>query len=179
MLLRRLALVSTGVVLAACGPSVPGTPVTSPLPTNDKGHTRITFDPCKEIPANVIAQQKLDSRPPEPNSINGGGVENYLCKYRAQSGYYLSISASNYTLEMDKKDTTHWGYRDFEINGRKALSFYLSTQPRKDGCAIDVAASTGVYGVLVSDGLNGFDPYPDCLSAAQANIEAFMPYFPY
>ncbi|GKT34225.1 PPE domain-containing protein, partial [Aduncisulcus paluster] len=56
---------------------------------------------------------------------------------------------------MDKKDTTHWGYRDFEIN--------------------DVAASTGVYGVLVSDGLNGFAPFPDCLSAAQANIEALMP----
>lgn len=178
MLLRRLALACTGLLLISCGPSVSGTPVTSPLPTNDKGHTRITYDPCKEIPASVIAQQKLDSRPPQPNSINGGGVENYLCKYRAQSGYYLSISASNYTLEMDKKDTTHWGYRDFEINGRKALSFYLSAQPRKDGCAIDVAASTGVYGVLVSDGLNGFDPYPDCLSAAQANIEAFMPYFP-
>ncbi|ORB53611.1 hypothetical protein BST43_17635 [Mycobacteroides saopaulense] len=179
MLIRRLALGYAVVVLTACGSPISGVPVTSPLPTNSKGHTRITYEPCNEIPARVIAQQQLDSRPPEPNSINGAGVENYLCKYRAQSGYYLSVSASNYTLETDRQDATHWGYRDFEINGRKALSFYVSAPPRKDGCAIDVAASTGVYGVLVTDGLNGFAPYPDCLAAAQANIEAFMPYFPY
>lgn len=179
MLLRRLVLTSAVALLTACGSPVSGTPVTSPLPTNDKGHTRITYDPCKEIPASVIAQQQLDAQSPEPNSINGGGVENYLCQYKARTGYYIQVSASNYTLDMDKKDTTHWGYRDFEINGRKALSYYLSTPPSKDGCAIDVAASTGVYGVLVSDGLNGFAPFPDCLSAAQANIEALMPYFPY
>lgn len=178
MLLRILALACAGMVLIACGPPISGTPVASPLPTNDKGHTRITYEPCKEIPASVIAQQQLDAQPPEPNSINGGGVENYLCQYKSRSGYYLQVSASNYTLDMDKRDTSHWGYRDFEINGRKALSYYLTPPPRTNGCAIDVAASTGVYGVLVSDGLNGFAPYPDCLATAQANIEALMPYFP-
>ncbi|MGH3726791.1 MAG: DUF3558 domain-containing protein [Mycobacterium sp.] len=172
-------LIGAATVVTACTSPVAGTPVTSVLPTNSKGHTRITYDPCNELPTSVIAQQQLDSQPPKPNTINGGGVENNLCKYRAQSGYYISVSASNYTLEMDKKDKTHWGYRDFEINGRKAVSFYVSTPPEKDGCSIDVEASTGVYGVLVTAGLNGYAPYPDCMAAAQANIEAFMPYFPY
>lgn len=150
------------------------------MPTNKSGPTDIDWDPCKAIPASTITQLQLDSRPPEPDSLGKGGtgVQVVRCKYRAQSGYYLSVNASNYTLDMDKKDPDHWDYQDFEINGRKALSYILSPRPRTTGCAIDVSASTGVYGVLVNQGVNGFAPYPDCLTAARKNVEALLPYFP-
>ncbi|MUM16002.1 DUF3558 domain-containing protein [Mycobacteroides sp. CBMA 271] len=168
-----------GLATLSCAEPVVGTPTTSPLPTNESGHTRIEWEPCTEIPSSVITQQQLDSRPPERKSLGSTGVMVIRCNYRARTGYYISAYASNYTLEMDKKDDTHWDYRDLEINGRKALSYYVSSRPKTDGCAIDVAATTGLYGVLLSEGINDFAPYPDCLAAARANIEALLPYFPY
>ncbi|MUM16003.1 DUF3558 domain-containing protein [Mycobacterium sp. CBMA271] len=168
-----------GLATLSCTEPVVGTPTTSPLPTNKSGHTRITWEPCTEIPSSVIAEQQLDARPPERKSLGTDGVMVIGCKYKSRTGYYFTIDASNYTLKMDKKDDTHWDYRDFEINGRTALSYYVSSRPHTDGCAIDVAATTGLYGVMVSDGNNGFAPYPDCLAAARANIEALLPYFPY
>lgn len=89
----------------------------------------------------------------------------------------MTVAASNYTLDMDKKIDYHSDFKEFDINGRRALSYYLHQGNVKD-CAIDVEATTGSYGVMVSSALGKFGNFPDCLTAARAHLNAFLPYFP-
>ncbi|MBB4855145.1 hypothetical protein HNP40_002537 [Mycobacteroides chelonae] len=153
------------------------TTTTSAIATNAAGRPKITYEPCKEIPATVVAQQKLDRRPPEPDRRTDGETENNTCGYLAQARYGVTVTASNYTLDMDKKDPAHWGFTDLEISGRKALSYYLF-QGDTNTCAIDLQATTGVYGVMVDSATGKFGQFPDCLTAARAHLEAFLPHFP-
>ncbi|PVA35734.1 DUF3558 domain-containing protein [Mycobacteroides abscessus] len=153
------------------------TTATSTIATNAAGRPKITYEPCKEIPATVVAQQKLDRRPPEPDRRTDGETENNTCGYLAQARYGVTVTASNYTFDMDKKDPAHWDFKDLEINGRKALSYYLF-QGDTNTCAIDLQATTGVYGVMVDSATGKFGEFPDCLTAARAHLEAFLPHFP-
>ncbi|WP_234797128.1 DUF3558 family protein [Mycobacteroides chelonae] len=166
------------LILAGCADPVPGAPVTSPVSTNTAGRIHITVDPCTIVPASVIERQQLNKGTPRSDSQTNGDLENVFCKYRSQNEYYLTVSASNYTLEMLKKTANHWDQSEFELNGRRVLSAYTSPQPEKHACSMDVAASTGVYGVVLGTIHDDFSPYPDCLTAARANLEAFLPYFP-
>ncbi|OHU80128.1 DUF3558 family protein [Mycobacteroides chelonae] len=149
------------------------TTTTSAAATNAKGRPTVTFDPCTQIPAGVIAQQKLDRRPPKPNRSSDGDIENNTCGYLAQKDYGVTVAASNYTLDMDKKaypDST-----ELEINGRRARSFHLF-EGNTDTCAIDVEAPFGVYGVKIDSTSSKFGEFPDCLAAARAHLDAFLPY---
>lgn len=175
-----LAILATACNHTGIQPSAtPPTATTAPsaVATNERGRPKITYEPCREIPASVITQQKLDRRPPEPDRSTDGNIENNRCFYMAQARYGVTVTASNYTLEMDKKIDYHGDFREFEINGRRALSYYV-TKGVADSCTIDVEATTGTYGVLVANAKNTFGEFPDCLSAARAHIDAFLPYFP-
>ncbi|MDO3169598.1 DUF3558 domain-containing protein [Mycobacteroides abscessus subsp. abscessus] len=150
---------------------------TSTVATNTAGRAKITFDPCTQIPASVIAQQKLDRLPPKPDRSADGDIENNRCGYLAQARYGVSAVASNYTLEMDKKVDFHGDFKEFDINGRRALSFLIYKND-PTACAIDVEATTGTYGVNASSAKGTFGDFPDCLTAARAHLDAFLPYFP-
>lgn len=182
----RLAIAAlSAALLASCShagiqPSVETTTAAaspSVVATNAAGRPKITYEPCKEIPASVIAQQKLDRRPPEPDRSSDGDIENNRCGYMAQTRYGVTVTASNYTLEMDKKIDYHWDFKEFQINGRRALSYYVM-EGKSDSCTIDVEATTGTYGVMVTNPQNTFGEFPDCLTAARAHLDAFLPYFP-
>lgn len=175
---RTAFLASLVLVVAGCSSPITGTAVTSQLPTNSKGRVDITFDPCKEIPANIIEQLQLDRKPPRPDAQSDGDIETVFCKYYSRTRYLLTVAASNYTLDMLKKANNHWGYEDLEVGGRHALFAYRGTPPEKDSCVINLAATTGVYGVAVSTSHEDFTPYPDCMTAVRKNIDALLPYFP-
>ncbi|MBN7314890.1 DUF3558 domain-containing protein [Mycobacteroides abscessus] len=154
----------------------PPAATTSTVATNTAGRPTITYEPCKQIPAEVVREQQLDRRAPEPDRSTDGAIENNICGYLAQARYGVTVAASNYTLDMDKK-VGHFGYKEFDIGGRRALSFYLFAG-NTNTCAIDVEASTGTYGVKVDSALGKFGNFPDCLTAARAHLDAFLPYFP-
>lgn len=182
---RMLVGVIFALVLTSCSTQVPGAPVTSSkptttsqLPTNANGRVHITFDPCKDIPAAAIQQLQLDAKPPRSDTQSDGDIENVFCKYYPRGEYLLTLAASNYTLEMLRQSNNEWGYQDLEIGGRKALFGYRSVQPKTDSCALNISASTGVYGVLISSSPGEFAPYPDCLTAARKNAEGLVPYLP-
>lgn len=156
-------------------PTSAPTTTTSAAATNAKGRFTVAFEPCAQIPASVVGQQKLDRRPPKPNRSSDGDIENNTCGYLAQKDYGVTVAASNYTLDMDKKaypDST-----ELEINGRQARSFYLF-KGNTDTCAIDIEAPFGVYGVKVDSTSGKFGEFPDCLTAARAHLDAFLPYLP-
>ncbi|WP_272868811.1 DUF3558 family protein [Mycobacteroides salmoniphilum] len=157
--------------------TVAATTTTSAVANNAGGRPIIAYEPCREIPATAVAQQKLDRRRLEPDRRTDGKTENNTCGYLAQARYGVTVTASNYTLDMDKTDSTHWDFKNLEINGRKALSYYLF-QRDTSTCAIDLQATTGVYGVMVDSATGKFGEFPDCLTAARAHLDAFLPYFP-
>ncbi|WP_164910440.1 DUF3558 family protein [Mycobacteroides franklinii] len=184
--MSRIAVWVTFIlVLTGCSPSVPGAPVpssgppaTSQLPTNAKGRVHITFDPCKDIPSSVVQQLQLDAKPPRSDTQSDGDTENVFCKYYPRGEYLLTLAASNYSLDMLRQANNEWGYQELEIGGRKALFGYRSKQPETDSCALNISATTGVYGVLISSSPGEFAPYPDCLTAARKNAEGLVPYLP-
>ncbi|GAB5902278.1 DUF3558 domain-containing protein [Mycobacteroides chelonae] len=185
-MLRVTVLASLVVALAGCSGPISGSPVTSsgtavaPQPsTNTAGRVHITFDPCKDIPASVIAELELDAKPPRSDTQTDGEIENVFCKYYPKAPHYLlTVAASNYTLDMLKKSNNEWGYQEFEIDGRKMLFGYRSPQPETNSCALNVSATTGVYGVLAVGVHNDFSPFPDCMTAVRKNMEGLLPYFP-
>ncbi|MGV0901537.1 DUF3558 domain-containing protein [Mycobacteroides chelonae] len=185
--MSRLAAVSVlALVLAGCSSTIsgsgiastPGSASTSQPSTSTAGHSPVKFDPCKDIPANIITQLQLDDGAPRADSQNGGEIKNVFCMYHSRGDYYLTIAASNYTLDMLKKAGNYWGFQDLEIGGRPALFGYRMPEPSVDSCALNIAASTGVYGVMVGTARHSFAPYPDCLTAARTNAEVLAPYFP-
>nr|WP_134085624.1 DUF3558 domain-containing protein [Mycobacteroides salmoniphilum] len=185
--MSRIAVVALlALVLAGCSSTISGSETastsgsatTSQPPTGAAGHAPVKFDPCKDIPANVIAQLQLDDGTPRPDSQNGGEIKNVFCMYHSRGDYYLTIAASNYTLDMLKNAGNYWGFQDLEIGGRPALFGYRMPEPSVDSCALNIAASTGVYGVMVGTARHSFAPYPDCLAVARTNAEALVPYFP-
>ncbi|WP_255789256.1 DUF3558 domain-containing protein [Mycobacteroides abscessus] len=142
---------------------------------------RIETYSLAQVVADVLPEEWTDGerwlrrRPPEADRSTDGDIENNTCGYLAQARYGVTVAASNYTLDMDKK--AHPGFKELEINGRRALSFYLF-EGNTDTCAIDVEAITGTYGVKVDSALGKFGDFPDCLTAARAHLDAFLPYFP-
>lgn len=138
----------------------------------------ITFDPCKDIPTDVIHSEGLDRKPPRPETISDGKIENITCTYVPRDSVYrVVISASNYTFEMDRADSDHGDFQESEVGGRKVLSYSLHAGDPKS-CAIDVAATTGVYGVMVNSADGNFAPFADCLSTARKHLDALISYFP-
>ncbi|CPR80782.1 Protein of uncharacterised function (DUF3558) [Mycobacteroides abscessus subsp. abscessus] len=173
------------MLLTGCSSTISGSGTTSisdsdapSQPTSTTEHTSAKFDPCTDIPANVIAQLQLDNGTPRPDSQNGGEIKNVFCMYHSRGDYYLTVAASNYTLDMLRKADNYWGFQDLEIGGRPALFGYRTPEPSVDSCALNIAASSGVYGVMVGTARHSFAPYPDCLTAARTNAEALVSYFP-
>lgn len=186
-MLRAVLLALLAITTMSCSHPVPGAATTSsiptsngtsPIPKNGGGRTHITFDPCKDIPASVISQLQLDDGAPRPDTQTDGEIENVFCKYHSRGSYYLTIAASNYTLDMLKKAGNLWGFQDLQIGGRPALFGYRTPEPNTESCSLNIAASTGVYGVLVGTGRDSFAPFPDCLTAARTNAETLVAYFP-
>ena len=183
----RRAVVAAALMLslAGCSSTISGTATTSTsdsatttrVPTTTAGPAPITFDPCKDIPASVVAQLGLVG-PPRPDSQSGGGTENVFCMYDSTGAYFLTIAASNYTLDQWRKANNYWGYQELEIGGRPSLFGYGKPEPDTESCAINIAASTGVYGVLVGTAHHSFAPYPGCLDAARKSAEILVPYLP-
>ncbi|MUM22503.1 DUF3558 domain-containing protein [Mycobacterium sp. CBMA271] len=179
---------SVALAVAGCATPISGSPASAPAgslavsstptTTTPTGLPHVTFDPCKDVPASVIAQLQLDERPPRLDTQTDGQIENVFCKLHSRGDYYLTIAASNYTLDNLRKADNYWGYQELVIGGRRALFGYGKPEPNADSCALNIAASTGVYGVLVGTGDDSFAPYSDCLTAARTNAEALAPYFP-
>ncbi len=184
--MSRIAIVVLlALALAGCSSKVSGSATTSisdsratsHVPTSAAAPSATAFDPCKDIPGNVIAQLGLVG-PPRPDNQSGGGTENVFCMYDSSGDYFLTIAASNYTLDKLRKANNHWGYQDLEIGGRRALFGYGKPEPDTESCALNVASSIWVYGVLVGTAHHSFAPYADCLDAARKIADVLVPYFP-
>lgn len=152
----------------------------APIPTNVAGRPSVTFRPCDEIPVGILRQLRLDQGPATFSSQSSKtGVQSKTCTYRPVSRQYrVVIVASDYTLGTDQDDPTHRDQQAFALDGRRALSYGISGEPGTFSCEVDVAATTGIFGVQVATVTGKYGPFPDCPSTARHHLDAFLPYFP-
>ncbi|SHU73652.1 Protein of uncharacterised function (DUF3558) [Mycobacteroides abscessus subsp. abscessus] len=174
------ATVLVAFAVASCS-TVAGTAIRAPVPINAAGLPQVFVRPCEQVPPLVLRQQLLDPSPAVASKhTTRRGTETRTCTYRsADRRQHVTIIASNSTLDHEQADRPQAHGRDLILGGRRAVSFELIDPTPPNACEIDIAATTGIYGVQLSAASAEYSPYRDCASAAQHYAEAFLPYLPF
>lgn len=172
-----IALAGT-VCLGGCS-DVTGMAVMKPVPTNASGKPILIFTPCGGVPAAVLRKQLLDSVPVGTTArSNSDGFESRACVYRAANRRYeVEIVAANDSLAIEEKEISQRG-QTLSVAGRRARWFDLTIPGRQGECAIDIAATTGIYGVRVITKGADYGRYRNCFSMVDHYTEAFVRFFP-
>jgi hypothetical protein len=125
------------LVLSGCGsstegaasPEVPADPtLAAEIPTG--------FDPCTDIPQEVLDSEGLRNKNPD-KSVRSSGAKWLGCLWAQPDGYGVSIRTTNLTLELvrskDFPDAT-----EFTAGGRPALSARQLEHRPKESCHVNV-----------------------------------------
>ncbi len=131
-----VALAAVAAVVAACSPSVaddaagdetPTSTTRTPRITDDSGRPPVTFDPCYDIPDDVMNAAGYDAAKKEVADMPMGTYTFLGCTYRDRNkvpgvrrGYSLNILAGNVSLEEELGNNGHIATAA-TINNRRAL----------------------------------------------------------
>ncbi|MFB7877551.1 DUF3558 domain-containing protein [Nocardia sp. NPDC056064] len=151
-----IALIGAALMVAACGPSEdrPAPANTSPtyaaeVPTG--------FDPCTQIPDEVIKSENLVSTG-ESNLGSPGGVYWRGCGwvYKNGDGYGVDITTTNLTVEMVRARNFADAEEFVVAGGRPAIvSRQDGSDPAKPdldtSCVADIQITGGSVGIFVSN----------------------------
>lgn len=168
------------LTLASCS-AVAGTATRAPVPTNGAGLARVVVRPCEQIPHLVLRQQLLDPSPAVASKhTTRSGTETRTCTYRSTDRrQHITIIASNNVLDRGHASLLGADRHDLTIGGRRAVSFVLPTSVQTHACEVDLAATTGIYGVQLGTAAADYTPYRNCAAAAEHYAQAFAPYLPW
>lgn len=176
----RAAMAAITLTLASCS-AVAGTATRAPVPTNGAGLARVFVRPCEQIPHLVLRQQLLDPSPAVVSKhTTRSGTETRTCTYRStDDSQHITIIASNSLLNQGQARLLGADRHALTIGGRRAVSFVLPNSVQTHACEVDLAATTGIYGVQLSTADTDYTPHRGCLAAAEHYAQAFAPYFPW
>ncbi|WP_016933679.1 DUF3558 domain-containing protein [Rhodococcus sp. R1101] len=152
-----VALTAAVAVVTACSPSAAdnltddgATTSTTRTPriTDDSGRPPVTFDPCYDIPDDVMNAAGYDAAKKEVADMPMGTYTFLGCTYRkddlvpgVRRGYGLNILAGNVRLDEELSNNAHVATA-VSINGRRAL---LEIDPsRNDTCKYLMETSFGL-----------------------------------
>ncbi|SLF47676.1 DUF3558 family protein [Mycobacteroides abscessus] len=177
---RNATIAAIAFALTSCS-AVTGTAIRAPVPTNAAGLPQIFMRPCEQVPHLVLRQQLLDPSPEIASKhTTRSGTETWTCTYQSTDRrQHVTIIASNNTLDHGQADQPYAHRQDLTIGGRRAASFRLPSMAQTHACEVDIAATTGIYGVQLSAASTEYSPYRDCAFAALHYTEAFLPYLPF
>lgn len=183
-LIATTASLATAVLISGCTTPIAGRPTMSPVVTNSAGRPFLDIDPCDSIPADVFAGQNINPMVAGNAAHSAAaGDEIRICFHRSiDRRHVIGIVVSNEKFghpEISISDSN-----GLTVRGRRAIGFTILDSGATDveSCEIDVAATTGRFGVQmvahVSPHGESFRPHSDCLSAANYYADIFAPYFP-
>ncbi|WP_301851038.1 DUF3558 domain-containing protein [Rhodococcus pyridinivorans] len=131
-----VALAAAAAVVTACSPSVAddatedettASTTRTPRITDDSGRPPVTFDPCYDIPDDVMNAAGYDAAKKELADMPMGTYTFLGCLYKnddyfpgVSRGFGLNILAGNVTLEEEAQKNGHIS-EPASINGRAAL----------------------------------------------------------
>ncbi|APE08420.1 MULTISPECIES: DUF3558 domain-containing protein [unclassified Rhodococcus (in: high G+C Gram-positive bacteria)] len=180
-----VALATAMAMLTACSPSVAGdvtgdetttSTTRTPRITDDSGRPPVTFDPCHDIPDDVMNAAGYDAAKKEVADMPMGTYTFLGCTYKKEDlvpgvrrGYSLNILSGNVSLDEELKKNGHVA-APATINGRPAL---LELDPNnRDACTYVLQTDFGV--VFVTRLYNTDHPGPAPQGEWCAGMEEFV-----
>ena len=151
---ETVALAAVAAIATACSPSAADdvtsdqTTTRTPRITDDSGRPPVTFDPCYDIPDDVMNAAGYDAGKKEIADYPMGTYTFMGCSYRnddripgVRRGYNLSILSGNVTIDEELEKNGHRA-TETTINGRRAL---LEVEPDdRDACAYVLQTEFGL-----------------------------------
>ncbi|MBF6452440.1 DUF3558 domain-containing protein [Nocardia cyriacigeorgica] len=150
-----LAIGAVVLVAAGCGGSTEGEaqPVGSAGSTSGAGTSAAEggiaadvpsgFDPCSDIPQEVLASEGLRNRS-NTDSEGSNGIKWRGCGWVQSDGYAPSIRVTNITVDMVRENKGRVVRDEFTIDGREAIT--SNTEDESDPrsvCTLHVAMNEG------------------------------------
>ncbi|MCD5418853.1 DUF3558 domain-containing protein [Rhodococcus pyridinivorans] len=180
-----VTLAAVAAVATACSPSAAddatGDETTTsttrtPRITDDSGRPPVTFDPCYDIPDDVMDAAGYDAAKKEVADMPMATHTFLGCTYKKEDlvpgvrrGYSLNILSGNVSLDEELKKNGHVA-TSATINGRSAL---LEVDPEnRDACTYVLQTDFGV--VFVTRLYNTDHPGPAPQSEWCAGMEEFV-----
>ncbi|WP_280215893.1 DUF3558 domain-containing protein [Nocardia cyriacigeorgica] len=159
-----LAIGAVVLVAAGCGGSTEGDaqPVGSAGVTSSAGGTSATeggiaadvpsgFDPCGDIPEDVLASEGLHNRS-NTDSDGSKGIKWRGCGWVVSDGYGASIRTTNITVDMVRENSRRVVRDEYTIDGRDTVA--SNTDDEKDPrsvCTLHVAMSGGSLEIFLDN----------------------------
>ncbi|MGW0050205.1 DUF3558 domain-containing protein [Nocardia cyriacigeorgica] len=153
---RYLLAIGAVVLVAGCGGSTDGEaqPVGTVEATGSAGSTSTTegsipenapsgFDPCVDIPEDVLASEGLRNRSISNNS-GSNGIKWQGCRWSQPDAYSTTISVTNITVDMVRDNEDRTVRDEYTIAGRQAIASHVSDESEpKSVCTLHVAMKSG------------------------------------
>ncbi len=111
------------------------------------------FNPCTQLPDNVITQVGLD--PATKRVVTDaptGPVDARVCMWRpdGQQPYHVTVLSIVYTIDQMYENTEHEGFIDISIGERRALQSHLKRIERPgEDCYVSMQAAQGMFEISV------------------------------
>jgi len=120
----------------------------TPRVVDDSGRPQITFDPCLDIPDDLLTEAGYDPRSKEPTDYPMGDYSFLGCRFKGTvhipgflRRYGLSVLSGNVSLEEEAAKNGHIA-TEVSVNGRRAL---LEIDPDMHGsCAYVLQTGFGI-----------------------------------
>ncbi|MFD3596642.1 DUF3558 domain-containing protein [Nocardia sp. NPDC058640] len=141
-------LVMVAASLLGCGKTTDGGAVpTTSLSVNGRELAKEVpsgFDPCVDVPAQVLTEEKLGSKKPDLTEAPGGVVwKGCDWVYLGGGGYAMSVRMTNLTVAM-VRDRKFPESNEFTVGGREAIAWRQEAgRSTKDVCDVNVAVRGG------------------------------------
>ncbi|CCF65366.1 conserved protein of unknown function [Nocardia cyriacigeorgica GUH-2] len=189
---RYLLAIGAVVLVAGCGGSTDGEaqPVGTVEATSSAGSTSTTegsipenvptgFDPCADIPQDVLDSEGLHSRS-NSDSEGANGIEWRGCGWVQSDGYAPSIRVTNITVDMVRENKGRVVRDEYTIDGREAIA--SNTDDEKDPrsvCTLHVAMKGGSLEFLLDNpSSNRKTGHLDTCQLARTLAEKVVPLIP-
>jgi hypothetical protein len=116
--------VGVALLIAGCDSGTEGTasPVTTATGLPIAAEAPSSFDPCTDIPQEVLASEDLRRGVTDANVDGGQGIKWRGCSYVAPDSYAVGITTTNLTLPVVRDNDQFVVRQEYTVDGRAAMA---------------------------------------------------------
>lgn len=116
--------VGVALLVAGCGSETGGTasPVTTTTGLPIAAEAPASFDPCTDIPQEVLASENLVPDGLDSNVDGSQGIKWRGCGYVAPDSYAVGITTTNLTLPVVRDNDKFVVRQEYTVDGRAAMA---------------------------------------------------------
>ncbi|WP_280401977.1 DUF3558 domain-containing protein [Nocardia carnea] len=142
------------LLVAGCGTDSGGTatPVTTTTGLPIAAEAPSSFDPCTDIPQDVLASEDLRRGVTDANVDGAQGIKWRGCRYVAPDSYGVGITTTNLTLEVVRNNEEFSVRDEYTVDGRPAIAVDAVDQSdKRASCTFYVEMAGGSLELSMSN----------------------------